>query len=104
MLTEQLKGAGFKVKPLIFSIRIRSYKAYGDSLVNASVRSLDDRNLDLASGVIKRELISNYIDASAVKAQAKGASRVEIVDVASAFETSSDPEEIASMYMASYSS
>jgi uncharacterized RDD family membrane protein YckC len=51
---------------------------------------------------IKRELISNYIDASTVKAQANGASRVEGIDVASAFETSSDPEEIASMYMASY--
>jgi uncharacterized RDD family membrane protein YckC len=51
---------------------------------------------------IKRELISNYIDASVVKAQARGASRVEGIDVASAFETSSDPEEIASMYMASY--
>jgi uncharacterized RDD family membrane protein YckC len=51
---------------------------------------------------IMRELISNYVDASTVKAQARGASRVEGVDVASAFETSSDPEEIASMYMASY--
>lgn len=51
---------------------------------------------------IKRELISNYIDASSEKAQARGASSVEPVDVASAFMTSSDPEEIASMYMASY--
>lgn len=51
---------------------------------------------------IERELISNYIDASTAKAQARGASRVEGVDAAAAFETSSDPEEIAAMYMASY--
>jgi uncharacterized RDD family membrane protein YckC len=51
---------------------------------------------------IKRELVSNYVEAATVKAQARGASRVEGADVASAFEASSDPEEIASMYMASY--
>jgi uncharacterized RDD family membrane protein YckC len=51
---------------------------------------------------IKRELISSYIDASATKARARGASLLERTDVALAFEESSDPEEIASMYMASY--
>ncbi len=51
---------------------------------------------------IRRELVSNYVEASSAKAQARGATLVEGVDVAAAFETSSDPEEIASMYMASY--
>jgi uncharacterized RDD family membrane protein YckC len=51
---------------------------------------------------IGKELTSNYIDASMVKAQARGAGSVEKVDVVSALEASETPEEIASMYMASY--
>lgn len=51
---------------------------------------------------IKKELLSNYVDASTMKAQSRGASAVETTDVMSALEDSSDPEEIASMYMASY--
>ncbi len=53
-------------------------------------------------GEIRRELVSNFVEASTVKAQARNASRIEAADVAAAFETSSDPDEIASMYMASY--
>lgn len=68
--------------------------------VNKTLNGLDVPESDMNE--IKRELTSNYIDASTMKAQGRGVSSVEAVDVTSAFETSSDPEEIASMYMASY--
>lgn len=51
---------------------------------------------------IKKELMSNYVDASMVSARARGSATVEKADVASALETSEEPAEIASMYMASY--
>jgi uncharacterized RDD family membrane protein YckC len=51
---------------------------------------------------IKNELISNYTDASIEKARSRGASVVDRADVESVFETSEVPEEIASMYMVSY--
>ena len=68
--------------------------------VNKTLNGLDVPESD--KNEIKRELTSNYIDASTMKAQSRGVSSVDAVDVTSAFETSSDPEEIASMYMASY--
>lgn len=52
---------------------------------------------------IKRELLSNYTDASAKNAQSRGASIVEKVDVELALKDSEETNEIASMYMASYS-
>lgn len=51
---------------------------------------------------IKKELISNYTDASIMKAQARGAQTVGLSDVELALETAEPPEEIASMYMVSY--
>lgn len=51
---------------------------------------------------IKNELISNYTEASITRAEGHGASIVEKSDVESVFENSESPEEIASMYMASY--
>ncbi len=51
---------------------------------------------------IKNELISNYTDASIEKARSRGASMVDRADVESVLETSEVPEEIASMYMVSY--
>ena len=51
---------------------------------------------------IKKELISNYTDASIMKAQARGAQTVGLADVELALETAEPPEEIASMYMVSY--
>jgi len=53
-------------------------------------------------GEIKKELISNYLDASIVKARSRGAGTVDAADAQSVLATSEDPEEIASMYMASY--
>jgi uncharacterized RDD family membrane protein YckC len=53
---------------------------------------------------IKRELLSNYTDASAKNAQSRGALIVEITDVELALKDSEETAEIASMYMASYSS
>lgn len=51
---------------------------------------------------IKNELISNYTDASIVKAEARRAQSVEKADMAAVFELSEDPEDIASAYMVSY--
>jgi uncharacterized RDD family membrane protein YckC len=51
---------------------------------------------------IKRELTSNYVDASMVKAKSRGAGFVEKADMLSVLEVSEEPEEIASAYMASY--
>jgi uncharacterized RDD family membrane protein YckC len=51
---------------------------------------------------IRKELVSNYTDASIMNAQSRGVSNVEKQDVESAFESSESPDEIASMYMASY--
>ena len=51
---------------------------------------------------IKKELISNYTDASIMNAQARGAQTVGRADVEFALVTAEPPEEIASMYMVSY--
>jgi uncharacterized RDD family membrane protein YckC len=51
---------------------------------------------------IRKELISNYTDASAMKAQARGVLKIERSDVELAFGSSESPQEIAAMYMASY--
>lgn len=51
---------------------------------------------------IRKELISNYTDASIMNARSRGVSSVEKGDIESAFESSESPDEIASMYMASY--
>jgi len=67
---------------------------------NAVLKGIDVPESDKKE--IGRELTSNYLDAATEEAQARGAGQVERTDVALAFETSSDPEEIASMYMASY--
>lgn len=53
---------------------------------------------------IKRELISNYTDASTKYAKSRGAPVVEIADVELALKDSEETREIASMYMTSYSS
>jgi uncharacterized RDD family membrane protein YckC len=53
---------------------------------------------------IKRELLSNYTDASAKNARSRGALIVEKTDVELALKDSEETAEIASMYMASYSS
>ncbi len=51
---------------------------------------------------IKKELISNYTDASIMTAQARGAQTVGRADVELALVTAEPPEEVASMYMISY--
>ncbi len=51
---------------------------------------------------IRKELVSNYTDASIMNARSRGVSSVEKADIESAFESSESPDEIASMYMASY--
>ena len=51
---------------------------------------------------IRKELISNYTDASIMNARSRGVSSVEKSDIEAAFESSESPDEIASMYMASY--
>ena len=51
---------------------------------------------------IRKELISNYTDASIMNARSRGVSSAEKNDVESAFESSESPDEIASMYMTSY--
>jgi uncharacterized RDD family membrane protein YckC len=51
---------------------------------------------------IKNELISNYTDASIMKARARCAGMVDKADVESVIEVSEGPDEIASMYMMSY--
>ena len=51
---------------------------------------------------IKKELISNFIEASITKAQSRGAAAVEKEDMVSVLAASEMPEETASAYMASY--
>jgi uncharacterized RDD family membrane protein YckC len=51
---------------------------------------------------IKKELLSNFIDASIIKAQARGATSVEASDMAAVLESSEKPEDTASAYMSSY--
>jgi uncharacterized RDD family membrane protein YckC len=51
---------------------------------------------------IRKELISNYTDASATNANARGVTKIERGDVELAFGTSESPQEIAAMYMTSY--
>jgi uncharacterized RDD family membrane protein YckC len=51
---------------------------------------------------IARELISDYTGSSMRSAELRGAAVVERSDVDAAIRTSDDPEDLASMYMASY--
>ena len=71
-----------------------------DKRTNAILKGIDVPEREKQE--IRRELVSNYIDAATEEAMKRGASAVERRDVVSALETSSDPDEIASMYMASY--
>lgn len=57
---------------------------------------------DNDKGEIRKELMSNYTDASIVKAQSHGAGMADMCDAQSVLAASEDPEEIASMYMMSY--
>lgn len=64
------------------------------------LRSIDIPDSD--KGEIRQELLSNYTDASIVKARNRGAEKVDGSDARSALADSEDPDEIASMYMVSY--
>ena len=71
-----------------------------ESRVARVLRSIDIPDSD--KGEIRKELISNYADASIVKARARGAGTVDVSDVRAVMAASEEPEEIASMYMMSY--
>jgi uncharacterized RDD family membrane protein YckC len=71
-----------------------------DSRIAKILKGIDVPDNDRAE--IKKELISNYEDASMMKAQDRGSSRVEKADMAAALEYSEEPQEIASAYMASF--
>lgn len=69
------------------------------------VRILGDTDIPANSkDEIKRELLSNYTDASTKNAQSRGALIIERRDVEFALKDSEEIGEIASMYRASYSS
>lgn len=57
---------------------------------------------EIEKNEIKKELISNFIEASITKARARGAAIVEKEDMAAVLAASEKPEETASAYMASY--
>lgn len=71
-----------------------------ENRINKILKEIDIPESDKSE--IKKELLSNYIDASIIHAQTRGATSVTKEDTAPVLETSESPEEIASMYMASY--
>ena len=71
-----------------------------ENRVTKILKGIDVPDIDKTE--IKKELMSNFIDASMINAQSRGATSVEASDMTSVLESSEKPEETASAYMAAY--